>query len=71
VEGWHRFLFTLIIIHQQTKIMKSSAKNQELFEEQNIFENTNPFQRDNASASMQKSGKRPRIMKPLYSVRLQ
>ncbi|MCF2516072.1 hypothetical protein [Dyadobacter sp. CY351] len=50
--------------------MKSSAKNQELFEDQNIFENTNPFQRESGSAAMQKSGKRPRIMKPLYSVRL-
>lgn len=52
--------------------MKSSAKNhQDLFEDHNLFEeNTNPFQRNSASNSMQKAGKRPRIMKPLYSVRL-
>ncbi|CAG5068101.1 hypothetical protein DYBT9623_00829 [Dyadobacter sp. CECT 9623] len=52
--------------------MKSSAKNhQDLFDDLNSFEeSTNPFQRNSSSASMQKAGKRPRIMKPLYSVRL-
>ncbi|WP_439555181.1 hypothetical protein [Dyadobacter sp.] len=54
--------------------MKSSAKtayetNQEFFEDQNMLADTNPFQRS-AAAVMQKPGKRPRIMKPVYSVRL-
>jgi hypothetical protein len=54
--------------------MKSSTKtaydtNQEFFEDANLFADTNPFQRS-AGNVMQKAGKRPRIMKPLYSVRL-
>jgi hypothetical protein len=59
--------------------MKSSAKNieneyQGLFDDANLSsEHTNPFSKNNANNAnnaLQKAGKRPRIMKPLYSVRL-
>jgi hypothetical protein len=56
--------------------MKSSAKNieneyQGLFDDANLSsEHTNPFSKNNSNNALQKAGKRPRIMKPLYSVRL-
>jgi hypothetical protein len=56
--------------------MKSSAKNIEaeypgLFDDANLSsEHTNPFSKGNVNSPLQKAGKRPRIIKPLYSVRL-
>jgi hypothetical protein len=74
---WHSFVIfktksstTRNWITSTLKTMKSSARNidSQLFDEQ-AFE-TNPFQKSHSVAGMQKAGKRPRIMKPLYSVRL-
>ena len=52
--------------------MESTHKNtyNDGMEMQVSFENTNPFATRNEISKITKPGKRPRIMKPLYSARL-